>query len=483
MQIIRHLTLEYGIRFLTEKYFVGKTQNNSSSLLITKVTMCACLLAMTCTMAMGSEVSGRFAPASSQIYEGATGKEISDTLTSLHIENSLNKSGEDEYVIFKSNGNNSVIMLFSCESGRCGTIRIMTYFKGRKISLKALNTWNSSRRLVRAYLEKDQDTVLESDLDLDGGVSWQVVEQMITRRQEMVSDFERYLDSQSGLVLLPGKAIVKSPVQKPLKMSGHYIKMRISNFSEKLPNGCPVSMEVESDLAFDNFKLWARIYYNGSDGKRSLRKKFLFYDVIPGTKQLDFKVVPVDNCNQVERVVVEEIASCGPIGSEVDCRKLMQIAPDSIIPVEIANSGPIKVNGSQVKNAVPSEKKSIILKVVELEERISGCKAYVEVTNNTDISFDMLDVEVKTMFNDGNSSINTLILGHAGDPDYPKPIPAGQMVSRYFYPSMGSCDNIIGLKILSRKSVCSSGSTKYNNCFSMLSPDKDSIIPVTKEVK
>lgn len=487
MQIIRYLTPINVIRIFIKKYFTGKAQEISPKLLISKMTMCVCLFVLTSTMAVGNEVSGRFSPVSSRIWEGVTGQELSDTLTSLHIENTLNKSDEDEYVIFKLDGKNSVIMFFSCENGRCGTIRIMTFFKGRKTSLKTLNAWNSSKRLVRAYLDKDQDTVLESDLDLDGGVTWQTVEQMIIRRLNMIPDFEKYLDGESGQsiskALLPVRDDVKQPVLKPSKASGHYIKIRIGNPSEKLPHGCPVTMELESDLSFDNFKLWARIYYRGPDGERSLRKKFLFYDVTPGTKQPDFKVVPVDKCSQVERVVVEEIASCVAVGSEVDCRKIMQVAPDSIIPLEISSSGPEKVSGPQAKNAGLSGKKSIILKVVELEERMSGCKAYLEVTNNTDISFDIFDIEVKTLFNDGESTINTLILGHAGDPDYPKPIPAGRTVSRYFYPSMGPCANIVGLKILSRAQVCYSGSTKYENCFSMLYPAKDSIIPVTKEDK
>jgi hypothetical protein len=42
---------------------------------------------------------------------------------------------------------------------------------GLKVSLDTMNNWNKSHRLSRAYLDSDNDPVLESDLMSDGGMT------------------------------------------------------------------------------------------------------------------------------------------------------------------------------------------------------------------------------------------------------------------------------------------------------------------------
>jgi hypothetical protein len=42
---------------------------------------------------------------------------------------------------------------------------------GLKVSLNTMNEWNKSHRLSRAYLDSDNDPVLESDLMSDGGMT------------------------------------------------------------------------------------------------------------------------------------------------------------------------------------------------------------------------------------------------------------------------------------------------------------------------
>src|SRR5436305_795324 len=40
-----------------------------------------------------------------------------------------------------------------------------------QLSLKLINNWNKSKRYSRAFLDNDNDPILESDLDLSGGAT------------------------------------------------------------------------------------------------------------------------------------------------------------------------------------------------------------------------------------------------------------------------------------------------------------------------
>lgn len=44
-------------------------------------------------------------------------------------------------------------------------------FTDRQISLEKMNEWNRDHRFIRGYLDRDDDPVLESDIDFTGGVT------------------------------------------------------------------------------------------------------------------------------------------------------------------------------------------------------------------------------------------------------------------------------------------------------------------------
>jgi len=50
-----------------------------------------------------------------------------------------------------------------------GDLQAYYSISGIEVPCKKINTWNRARRLSRAYLDKDNDPVLESDLLYDGG--------------------------------------------------------------------------------------------------------------------------------------------------------------------------------------------------------------------------------------------------------------------------------------------------------------------------
>jgi hypothetical protein len=66
------------------------------------------------------------------------------------------------------------VLFYNCTNHKdCATIQFHSgYDLKEKVSLEAVNEWNRTQRFGRAFLDKDNDPILEMDLDLDdGGVS------------------------------------------------------------------------------------------------------------------------------------------------------------------------------------------------------------------------------------------------------------------------------------------------------------------------
>lgn len=63
-----------------------------------------------------------------------------------------------------------------------------------KVSLETINSWNKGKRFSRAYLDDEQDAVIESDLDLEGGVSEETIDEFIRTFRTSLRDFAKHTD-------------------------------------------------------------------------------------------------------------------------------------------------------------------------------------------------------------------------------------------------------------------------------------------------
>jgi frataxin-like iron-binding protein CyaY len=64
---------------------------------------------------------------------------------------------------------------------------------GVKVSYKDINKWNKTRRLSRAYLDSDEDPVLESDLLANGGLSVEHVTEFFRVFKISVQSFREFI--------------------------------------------------------------------------------------------------------------------------------------------------------------------------------------------------------------------------------------------------------------------------------------------------
>jgi len=66
------------------------------------------------------------------------------------------------------------------------------------LSLKLINEWNKSKRFSCAYLDDDNDPILESDLDLSGGATAGTIKEFLRTFRISVTAFAAFLNEGEG---------------------------------------------------------------------------------------------------------------------------------------------------------------------------------------------------------------------------------------------------------------------------------------------
>ncbi|MFO0905952.1 MAG: YbjN domain-containing protein [Pirellulales bacterium] len=74
------------------------------------------------------------------------------------------------------------------------TMQLYAGFSGAKISLSRINEWNRTKRFTRAYLDKDNDPVLEGDIELTGGVTDKNVKEWVKTYQVSIRAYKKHLE-------------------------------------------------------------------------------------------------------------------------------------------------------------------------------------------------------------------------------------------------------------------------------------------------
>lgn len=92
------------------------------------------------------------------------------------------------------------IFFYNCTDNRnCATVQFHSGYDVRvPVDLPKLNEWNRTKRFARAFLDKENDPILEMDVDLDdGGLSPALFIDNIEFWASVLGDFERYIGYRS----------------------------------------------------------------------------------------------------------------------------------------------------------------------------------------------------------------------------------------------------------------------------------------------
>ncbi len=64
---------------------------------------------------------------------------------------------------------------------------------GQRLTLNRINEWNRATRFAKAYLDNDNDPVLESDYELTGGVTEQNIKEWMKTFVYFAKEFQKYM--------------------------------------------------------------------------------------------------------------------------------------------------------------------------------------------------------------------------------------------------------------------------------------------------
>lgn len=106
--------------------------------------------------------------------------DVVEKMTGAQVEKIFNDLGfagtevdEDGDVIVKMQGYKVLVLVGSSD----GDSLLMRFsVTGTNANMKMMNEWNRTKRYSRAYIDDEGDPVLESDQDLDGGVTIERIE-------------------------------------------------------------------------------------------------------------------------------------------------------------------------------------------------------------------------------------------------------------------------------------------------------------------
>jgi len=97
-------------------------------------------------------------------------------------------STEENRIIFKAEGSQYVLFLYDD-----GDLQLYYGIRGVSVNADDINSWNRHKRLSRAYLDGDEDPVLEADLLANAGMNDRIISEFVKVFVSSAGHFRAFL--------------------------------------------------------------------------------------------------------------------------------------------------------------------------------------------------------------------------------------------------------------------------------------------------
>jgi len=147
----------------------------------------------------GMIVAGGAGDADAQMITATEPQNIAAVLQSEGYAAKIEKTSDGDPVIrSKSSGSNFSVYFYNCEKGKnCATVQFNAGYntdEDKQPTLEKINDWNKGRRFGRAYLDNENDPIVEMDVDLDdGGLSRDLFVDNFEIWTSIMSEFEKHI--------------------------------------------------------------------------------------------------------------------------------------------------------------------------------------------------------------------------------------------------------------------------------------------------
>jgi hypothetical protein len=103
-------------------------------------------------------------------------------------------SDGDPMITGVSDGTKFLVFFYGCTNGaNCESIQFYTGFMDTKMDAAKMNEWNAKYRFTRAYIDDEDDPVIQMDIDMAGGMPRALLADNIEFWQLAVSGFQDFV--------------------------------------------------------------------------------------------------------------------------------------------------------------------------------------------------------------------------------------------------------------------------------------------------
>ncbi len=131
---------------------------------------------------------------------GVTRQDVITWLQQHGYTGEIRTFGESTYVAVQFQngppGNDySGIYFYDCVNERCAAIQYFAAFAGDDTTtIDKVNDWNSHKRTIRAYRRPSGSVTGEADADVSPGGSWELLDQTLTRWEQVLGVFKTFFN-------------------------------------------------------------------------------------------------------------------------------------------------------------------------------------------------------------------------------------------------------------------------------------------------
>lgn len=232
---------------------------------------------------------------------------VQELLTHLDISATLKKAESGQpYLIFSDEGVKAIFYFFDCTNNGCKSVQLISSFSVDKFDENIFNDWNSDALFTRAYF-RDEQAILESDLNINGGITLENFAAFLAYYQNALPEFIAHVQEESS-----SQKHDTSP-----DSTGD------TGINDKQPKTISLSLQQAEEIdAGCKVTLWA--YNNGQKTFPRLQIQLLSTDISLGKKPLGFSFKPLDpeqsafsvlvvdktNCWQILKLEIQDVSGC-----------------------------------------------------------------------------------------------------------------------------------------------------------------------------
>jgi hypothetical protein len=118
-----------------------------------------------------------------------SGEEMAEIVREMGFVPELTKDGGgDPMIKLRIEGLRCQILFYGCKDGRANSLQFNASFAD-KAPMQKMNEWNRKKRFGKAFLDADNDICIQMDVDLDGGVRKEYLEEILKRWRSVFTGF------------------------------------------------------------------------------------------------------------------------------------------------------------------------------------------------------------------------------------------------------------------------------------------------------